>query len=236
MISRLTPTTQTEYYSVQVGKENPVKAQTNVSLLRVNLSSLWQFGSDLMNDIYHVMPDIVILEHGDEIGIYDEMFSKYYSEAEMSNFEAIYYCSSRFELVDKGEINIPDDAEYEQTLHSDYWVLKDLLTWDEIVLFQSDVKDETLELFEKTQQYLCFPDKYMIYLGNSKTNSVNTLFTHTVTLGDDSTLYTHLTDGMHPTEITDYSDEINENRSYYEAVEGNKCEAQLLCLEFEKKE
>ena len=41
-----------------------------------------------------------------------------------------------FELVYQGEINIPDGARYEQTLHSDYWVLKDLMTWDEIVIYQ----------------------------------------------------------------------------------------------------
>ncbi len=236
LISRLTPAAPTEYHSVQVGKEKPVKTQTNISLLRVDFSSLWQFESDLMNDIYHVMPDIVILERGEEVSIYDETFSKYYSEAEKTRFETIYYCSSRFELVDQGEINIPDGASYEQTLHSDYWVLKDLMTWDEIVIYQSDVKDETLELFEKTQQYLCFPDKHMIYWGYNVPDAVNTLFAQTVKLGDDGMLCTLLTDGMLPVEIVDYSDEINDNRCVYEAVEGNKCEAQLIHLQFEKKE
>lgn len=235
LISRLTPAAPTEYHSVQVGKENPVKMPINLSLLRVDFSSLWQFESDLMNDIYHVMPDIVILERGEEVSIYEDAFNEYYTEVEISRFEAIYYCSSRFELVDQGEINIPDGASYEQTLHSDYWVLKDLMTWDEIVIYQSDVKDKTFELFEKAQQYLCFPNKHMIYLGYSEPDVVTQLFAHTVKLGEDNTLCTLLTDGILPSGIVDYSDEINDNRCVYEAADGNKCEAQLLQLQFEKK-
>ena len=236
LISRLTPDSPTEHYSVQIGKEESVKTETTVSLLRVNFSSLWQFDSDMMNDIYQEMPDIVILERGEQTRIYDETFSEYYSDADTSNSKSIYYCSSRFDLVDKGEINLPKGTTYEQSLHSQYWILKDLMTSDEIVLFQSDVKDQTFSLFEKTKQYLSFPDKYMIYLGYSEPDSITSLFAHTIRLGDDNKLCTLLTDGIHPADIIDYSDEINANRFVYEPAEGNKCEAQLLYLQFENKE
>ena len=154
----------------------------------------------------------------------------------ISRFEAIYYCSSRFELVNDGEINIPEEASYEQTLHCDYWTLKDLMTWDEIVIFESDVKDETVSLFEKTQQYLSFQDKYMIYLGYNEPDTITSRFAHTIRLGDDNKLCTLLTDGIYPADIIYYSDEINENRFVYEPADGNKCEVQLLYLQFENKE
>ena len=236
LILKLTPDEPTERYSVHIGKEEPVKTQTDFSLLRVNLSFLWQYGSDMMNDIYSVMPDIVSLEHGEEVGIHDKTFHECYTEIEISRFQAIYFCSSRFELIDEGNISLPDDASYEQSLRCEYWVLKDLMTWDEIVIFQSNVKEATFELFDKTQKHLSFPDKTMIYLGHDEPDPVNTLFAHAIKLGDNSPFVTHFTDGILPTEIIDDSDAFNANRCVYEPAEGNKCEAQLIHLQFEKKE
>ena len=233
-ISKLTPPSHTETFAAQIDPADPVSMDTDITLMRIDMMGQWPSHILLEEDVMRECPDIFVLENAeDSVGftVIDE-FDGYYTRQNMGISCDIWFCSDRFSVIDEGEIRLPENADLDATLHSHYVVLRDQMTYEELVVFTSDVSETTIEEFEKTVQYLCFPEKDVIYLGSSLPYEAAALFSDIPALEGETVIRTLVTDGLKITAYEDRTDELISHHKDSAPIWHDRGEAHTIRIEY----
>lgn len=233
-ITRLTPAAPTEAFAVQIDAEEPVPMETDITLMRIDMMGQWPSSTILQEDVLRECPDIFVLENAEDSVGYSVLgdFDGYYTRKNFGVHCDVWFCSERFYVMDEGDIRLPENADWDSTLRSHYVVLQDQMTLEEVVVFTSDVTENTLEEFEKTVQYLCFPERDMICLGNEIPEDAAVLFADASARNGDSVIQTLVTDGLRIAAYADYTEEMRSHHQNNTIFWHDLGEAHILRLEY----
>jgi len=209
-------------------------ANADISLLRLDVLGQWPSIQSLESYVYGDFPDIFVLENAwDSLGgTFENDFCGYYNFYQLSYGCNIYYCSDRFEIVDQGEIVLPEKAEYSDTLRCNYIVLKDCMTFEEVVLLESDLSDKTLSLLTDVMDYVSFPNRKMIYLGEDVPKDLAKLLSVANNTNDENRLFTMINDGFSAVSSEDRTSDINEQQIAKVIEWNNKCESHMIVVRY----
>ena len=233
-ITRLTPATPAETFAVQINAEEPVPMETDITLMRIDMMGQWPSSTILREDVLRECPDIFVLENAEDSVGYSVLgdFDGYYTRQNFGGHCDVWFCSERFYVMDEGDIRLPENADLDSTLYSHYVVLQDQMTLEEVVIFTSDVTENTLEEFEKIVQYLCFPERDMIYLGNKIPADGEAFFADTSGGNGDSVFQTLVTDGLRIAACENCTDDIISHQIDSSIRWYDRGEAHILRLEY----
>jgi len=232
--TRLTHVASTEDFAVQINAEEPVPMETDITLMRIDMMGQWPSSTILREDVLRECPDILVLENAEDSVGYSGLgdFDGYYTRKNFGGHCDVWFCSERFYVMDEGDIRLPENADWDSTLRSHYVVLQDQMTLEEVVVFTSDVTENTLEEFEKTVQYLRFPERDMICLGNKIPEDAAVLFADASDRNGDSVIQTLVTDGLRIAACEDCTDEIISHQIDSSILWHGIGEAHILRLEY----
>ncbi len=234
LLRKLTPPAPADEYRVQIDSAEPVPTTTDISLLRVEMFDQWPAITLMEDYVYDEFPDLFVFEHASDSlgGTFEDNFAGYYTCHAIGYSRNVYYCSSRFSLVDEGEIRIPEDAETDAKLHVTYFVLKDLMNGEEITVFTSDVTKNSLDEFKDTVDYLSFADRKLVYLGNNVPDKAVTLFSDAVLRDADGVLDTMFYGEWKVSNWEDRTDDIIGQQEDNAVIWSGRCDAHMIYLEY----
>lgn len=236
LLERLTPAEPADSYSVTVGNENPVPMSTDISLLRIDMMNQWPAITLLQEYVYEDFPDIFILENAsDSLGFtFTSDFDGYYTCHPLDISCNVYFSTSRFQVVEEDEIKVPENGDPDNTLRAEYLILRDVMTWEEIVVFTSDVTDNTVDAFEDFLHFLEFPSRYLIYLGSAVPEEAEMLFTDASSPNNGTAPKTLIGGAWKIAGFEDCTNEIIAQQEDHAVIWYDRCGAHKVFLEYVK--
>ncbi len=234
LLTKLTPDAPTASLEVLIDKADPVSLPTDFSLLRLDMKMQDLYLTALETILYRDYPDIFALERsGSMSSNLKYYFTGYYDSTPIGSSSILYFCSERFRMVETDEIRLPEkNAGWDETLHGQYVVLEDLMTGKEMVIVTSDVSENTLDELERTLQYLTYPDREILYLGDNLPEQVFTYFPDSEHKAESQTIHTLISDGLRAVHFENCTEAVQRTQDAYYTYTPLRFEAHMIRMQY----
>ena len=212
-LAELTPSAPLDSHEVWIEMADPVSLPADLSVLRIDMNGQYYYADGIQDVLGREYPDLYTITRTETPYFYGE--SGYYSLESIGTFGHIYYCTERFRLVEEDDIRFPIGAEWSDTLRGAYCVLEDLMTRKEIAIVEMDVTEDKLEAFEKTLQFVSYPEREVLFLRDIPSEAISSYFTAAVPETEETFIRTLISGSLQVVSAEEYSDVILEEQEKY---------------------